>query len=177
MSFLFTFMNKTTNLILRYFFIVLLGLGNLKIFYTIFTPLTIKTFAFLIGLFTPTTLIQNIVITDYFAFEIIPACVAGSAYYLLFILIFSTPNINKLKRFKVVLFSFTFLFLLNLLRLITLALFSNSIYFESIHVFFWYGLSTIFVVGIWLSSIKIFKIKSIPAYDDFKFLIRKIKRK
>ena len=167
--------NKQTkrffDLFLRYLVILIAGLGNLFIFYKFFTPLTAKTVAFILNLFSKTTAVGDIITSQNLIIELIPACIAGSAFYLLFILIFATPNIVIKKRAQIVLFSFVSLFFLNILRIIILALMTESIYFEATHKIFWYGVSTIFVVGIWIFSVKIFKIKDVPGYTDLKFLV------
>lgn len=154
----------------RYALIVLLGLGNLFVFYKIFTPLTSEFVYFILSLFSDASRIGDLIIYNSNLIRLIPACIAGSAYYLLFILIFSTPNIKLMRRLKITLFSFGLLFLLNSLRIVFLIIINQSAYFEYIHLFFWYVLSTIFVVGIWMLSIKIFRIKDIPLYADVRNL-------
>ena len=163
------------DLFVRYIIILLAGLGNLWIFYKILTPLTIQTVAFLFSLFTKTSVSGNLIISSKLIIEIIPACVAGSAYYLLLILVLATPKIKFSKRIKILLISFISLFILNIIRIIILALTSNTAYFETTHLIFWYLISTIFVAGIWVASVKIFKIKQIPIYSDIKFLHKLIK--
>lgn len=163
------------NLVIRYAIILLAGLGNLWVFYKIFTPLTIRTVAFFFSLFTKTSISGNLIITQKVILEIIPACVAGSAYYLLLILVLAAPNIKLPKRIKIILFSFVSLFILNIARIIIITLISNTTYFEITHLIFWYFISTIFVVGIWITAVKLFKIKSIPVYSDVNFLYKLIK--
>lgn len=170
-------MNKILNLFSRYIIILLAGLGNLFIFYKIFTPLTIKLSALVLGIFSQTQIISNTIIFSSNTIQIIPACVAGSAYYLLFILNLSTPEIKIQKRINIILFSFSTLLILNILRITTLAFLINTEIFTIIHLIFWYVLSTIFVVGIWLFSIKIFSIKKIPIYSDIIFIYKNLKKK
>ncbi|MDO8516500.1 MAG: pacearchaeosortase [Nanoarchaeota archaeon] len=168
------------GLLARYGLIILLGLGNLFVFYNIFTPLTSEFVYFILRLFSDATRIGDLIVYNSILVRLIPACIAGSAYYLLFILIFSTPNIIWIKRIRIVLFSFGLLFLLNSLRIVFLIIINQSVYFEYIHLFFWYFLSTIFVIGIWIITIKIFKIQDIPLYTDIRDLrelITKIKTK
>ena len=162
--------NKTIGLFLRYLLIVLLGLGNLVIFYTLFTPITTRTIAIILGLFAKTTTIDNLIFFKTITIELIPACIAGSAYYLLTILSLSVPNLKVSKRFLIIAFSFASLFILNVLRILFLASINKSIYFEAAHLIFWYGVSTIFVVGIWITIVKAFKIREVPIYSDFKYL-------
>jgi exosortase/archaeosortase family protein len=109
--------------------------------------------------------------------EIIPACVAGSAYYLLTILNLTTP-MNFKKRVLSLLFSYGFLLIINILRIFiasVLFLTSNSS-FNLFHDFFWYFLSLVFVIGIWFLSVYLFKISPIPVYSDFKFILKNSKK-
>ncbi len=168
--------DKRVEILLRYLIILVAGLGNLFIFYKIFTPLTTYLSAFILNLFSKIIIIEGIIIFNSTPIKLIPACVAGAAYYLLFILIFSTPKIKLKKRIKILLFSFSLLFILNVLRIVILALINQSVYFESIHLVFWYGVSTLFVVGVWIASVKVFKIKEIPVYSDFKFLLGALRK-
>jgi len=157
---------EAAGILFRYIIILLAGLGNLFIFYKLLTPLTVKSVYLLLNLFSELINTGNIIIFREIMVEIIPACVAGSAYYLLFVLVLSTPNIKIGKRLLMILFSFSSFFILNILRLVFLIFIVQSLYFEFIHLFFWYILSTLFVAGIWLYSLKIFKIKDIPVYSD-----------
>ncbi|MEK6915685.1 MAG: pacearchaeosortase [Nanoarchaeota archaeon] len=190
---------KLSSIILRYLLLLLLSVGNLSIFYLIATPLTVYPVLGAIELFydgtllpsTPTrtceifqdTFIQNIAcmkttifFKDYFA-NIIPACIAGSAYYLLLILNLTTP-MSRLKRIKSLFFlMFSFLFF-NILRIFSFAmLFVNKNYeiFNIAHIASWYFGSTILVVILWFANVLIFKINSVPVYADIKMILNKIK--
>jgi len=165
-------MSKLVNLFSRYIIILFAGLGNLFIFYKIFTPLTTKLSAFILNIFTTITLISNTIILPSKTIQIIPACVAGSAYYLLFILNLATPEIKINKRIKIILFSFSSLLILNVARILILSQITNQNLFNILHLVFWYLLSTIFVVAIWFISVKLFQIKEIPFYSDIKFILK-----
>ena len=167
---------KFAGLFLRYLIILVAGLGNLFIFYKFFTPLTAKTIALILNFFSKTTAIGSTIISKNIIIELIPACIAGSAFYLLFILIFATPNIKPNKRAQIILFSFISLFILNILRILVLVSIATSTYFEATHKIFWYGVSTIFVIGIWALSVKLFKIKDIPVYTDLRTIIKSINK-
>jgi len=158
---------------------VIFALFNLWIFYFIFTPLTIYPVYFILNLFFESILIKNIIILQGVAIELIPACIAGAAYYLLFLLNLSTPNIKLLKRIKMLVFAFGTFLVLNIIRIIILTLLTirGSSWFELTHLIFWYFVSTILVVGIWFTEVKIFKIKSIPFYSDIKSLYLKSLKK
>ena len=174
-------MKKSTkqipNLLARYIIIFLVGLGNLYIFYKILTPLTINTLAIIIRLFTTATIISNTITLPSITIELIPACIAASAYYLLFILNLSTPAIQFKNRAKILLISFLSLFVLNIVRILILLAVNKTTYFQPLHEFFWYAISTIFVIAIWIFTIKHYKIKQIPVYDDVLYLYKLIKKK
>ncbi|MBU1252405.1 MAG: pacearchaeosortase [Nanoarchaeota archaeon] len=160
-----------SNLILRYLILVAVAFPGLWLFYKIFTPLTAYPVHFILGLFynsimlTSTTFLVNDV-----PIELINACIAGSAYYLLLIFNLSTPGIKIKTRVNAILFSFAAFLILNIIRIVALSslAISGSSYFDVTHSFFWYGLSTFIVVGIWFAEVKMFKIKEIPLYSDLK---------
>ncbi len=93
----------------RYLILILIGIPNLWLFYLIFTPLTIYPVFFLLNLFFDASLFGNLILLNKsFSIEIINACVAGSAYYLLLILNLSIPmKINK--RLKILVYFFIIL--------------------------------------------------------------------
>lgn len=158
------------NLFIRYFLIFVAGLGNLWIFYKIFTPLTLNAVSLILSIFYKTSISGSLIISEKIIIELIPACVAGAAYYLLFLLVLATPDIKFMKRVLLLAISFASLFILNTSRILILSAMTYTSYFETTHLIFWYGISTIFVVGIWITLIKIFKIKKVPIYSDIKFL-------
>lgn len=168
---------KVYNLFFRYLLLIIVGLPNLFLFYFIFTPLTVYPVFFILDLFL-TVLMDGtrIYIQNYQStINLIPACIAGSAYYLLFILNLSIPNKTFKERFIMLLYAFSAFLFINILRISTLALFLESAYFNSFHAFSWYILSILIVVLIWFSEVKLFKIKEIPFYEDIKFLYKQTK--
>lgn len=162
----------------RYFILLASSLGNLWIFYFLFTPLTIYASYFFINLIFPSTLAGNtILINDFHTpIEIVDACVAGAAYFLLFIFNLSVPNIKFSKRIKMILFAFFSLFFINLIRIVVLSVLfvSNKDIFDITHKITWYAGSVLFVVAIWFLEVKIFKIKEIPFYTDIKSILKHI---
>ena len=167
------FHKSFSDIFIRYLIMVVLALENFWLFYLVFTPLTIYPVYFIMSLFFDTILIGNVmIINNEIPIELIKACIAGSAYYLLFVLNLSTPKINIGKRIKMLLLAFSALLAFNIFRIVLL----STIFLEGFsifviaHQFFWYFISTIFVVLIWFSEVKIFKIKEMPFYSDFKFL-------
>jgi len=164
----------------RYIILILVAIPNLWLFYVIFTPLTIYSSYFLLSLFFDVSLKENIIlISNSLPIEIIEACVAGSAYYLLLVLNLSVPKIKFDKRIMMIFLSFLSLFILNVIRIALLSfLFIKGVFwFDTAHKLFWYAGSIIFVLGIWFAEVRSFKIKKIPVYSDMKFLFKKTKRK
>ena len=156
----------------------MLAYSNLALFYLVFTPLTIYPLFFFLSLLFPASLSSANIIIGTHIIEIIHACIAGAAYYLLTILNLTTPMPLK-KRIQALAFSYFSLLILNILRLFILSyLFLNTNPFFSLtHKIFWYLLSIIFVIGIWFLSVYLFEIKSIPAYTDIKEILKEIKKK
>ena len=167
-------MNKFKDIVIRYSILILAALPNLYIFYLLFTPLTIYPVYFLLKPIFQTALNANVITINQVPIEIVRACVSGSAYYLLFILNLSTPNIKFNKRIKMIIISFASLLILNILRIFLLSIFliENPLLFNITHMLFWYILSIAFVLGIWFAEVKYFKIKQIPFYSDLKFIYK-----
>lgn len=167
---------ELTDIMLRYLLLLFIGIFGLSLIYFIFTPLTIYPIFYILKLFFQVGLDGNIIIFPLHLIQIIEACIAGAAYYLLFILNISTPMKAKQRVYSLA-YSISALLILNILRIVILsALFiNNSLFFDFTHKIFWYGLSTIFVVGIWFSSVYLFKIKAIPFYTDIMAVKKSIK--
>jgi len=163
-----------TDIIIRYSILILSAFPNFFLFYFVFIPLTIYPVYFLLSLFFESSLMGNIVLVNQIPIEIINACIAGSAYYLLFILNLSIPNIKIKKRIKMIFLAFASLLILNILRIFFLSLMviKDSVWFEITHMFFWYTLSIVFVLGIWFFEVKFFKINQTPFYSDLKFMYK-----
>ena len=153
----------------RYFAVLLFGLSNLYLFYKIFTPPTIHIFYFIISIFTDANLVNNLISFGESTVEIVPACVAGAAYYLLFVLVMLTAMDVK-TRAKALSASLMAFFVANIFRLLILSSLIGNINFELIHNIFWHLVSTVFVVGIWFGTVKFYNIKSVPMYTDFLYL-------
>jgi exosortase/archaeosortase family protein len=164
------------DLFVRYALLILIAFPGLWIFYLIFTPLTIHPTYFLLNLFFDASLLAGniILVNREIPIEMIRACIAGSAYYLLTILNLATPKIELKQRINMLLLAFGVFLVLNLLRILLLSFLavSGSSIFDVTHKIFWYSLSTIFVVAIWFAEVKLFKIREIPFYSDIKFLYK-----
>jgi len=157
---------------IRYLLLIVAAIPNLWIFYFIFTPLTVYPVYFLSKMFSSSFLFENTIVFSGSLIQIIPACIAGSAYYLLLILNLSTPKIKIKKRIIMLGIAFLSFLILNIIRIfaLTILFLSGSPLFDITHKLFWYILSIVFVVGIWFVEVKIFKIKEIPFYSDIKSL-------
>ncbi|MBW6442447.1 pacearchaeosortase [Patescibacteria group bacterium] len=171
------------DLMSRYLILVLAGTPGLFIFYFIFTPLTVYPVYLILKLFFDVILFSEtiLILGHIFPIELIPACIAGSAYYLLLVLNLSTPGLKFKKRLSAIFFSFGIFLVINILRIVLLSFlaYTESAFFDVTHQFLWYAVSTLFVVGIWFVEVKIFKITEIPFYSDLKklFSLSKTKKK
>lgn len=165
------------GIFIRYFLMIISSISGLFIFYAIFTSLTLFPVFFLLNIFFDVFIKGINIYFDSFVVAIIKSCVAGSAYYLLFVLNLSVPNIKISKRIKMIFFAFAIFLVINILRIFILTSFLilDSSIFDFSHKFFWYFLSTVFVAGIWFLEVYLFKINEIPFFSDAKFLLSQIK--
>lgn len=160
------------SILIRYFLIILISFFTPEIFYLIFTPLTIYPVYFLFSIFFETSLQGDFIIINNLHLEIIEACIAGSAYYLLLILNLSIPNLKTKKRIKLILLSTLALLLFNILRIFifgVLVYFNKPLFFL-MHMFAWYFVSIIVILAIWFGEIYYYKIKEVPFYEDIKWI-------
>lgn len=160
------------HFLLRYIILVLAAINNLWLFYAIFTPLTVYPVFYALNLFFNASLSNTTIILEGSSIQLIKACIAGSAYYLLLILNLTTPMPIK-KRIISIIFSFLSFLVVNIARIIffSILLLKSFSLFNTLHLIFWYLLSGIIVFLIWLAEIRIFKIKDIPVYSDIRNLI------
>jgi exosortase/archaeosortase family protein len=168
-----------SGILLRYALALGSSLGNLWIFYFIFTPLTIYPVLWILQMFYPAAeLVGNSVFIRGIVIEISKACVAGSAYFLLFMLNMITREIRVRKRILIFIFSSFLLLLLNIARIVVLSVMNvnDAELFEPLHMFFWYFVSVAYVFFVWIATIHVFKIKAIPFYSDFVY-IKKLAKK
>jgi len=168
---------KAVFIFLRYLILVLIALPNLFLFYFIFAPLTIYPVNSILSIFYHTNLIGNQITLSNISIELVDACIAGSAYYLLILLNLSIP-MNLKKRIYSIAFSFLIFLAINIIRisLFSILLVNSFQYFDITHKIFWYILSGVIVFIIWFITIKTFKIKDVPFYSDIKFLLGKTKK-
>ena len=153
---------------LRYIIILLFGIGNLFVFYFILTPVTTYSVYGILSLYHEVELGKSgILFLESFNVGLIDSCIAGGAFYLLFILIMSTGNLNLKKRLTILFYSFLIFLFLNVLRILVLIELYGTNIFIFAHWFLWNVMSTLFVVGIWFFMVKIYKIRSYPFLTDF----------
>ena len=166
--------NKLFYLFIRYILLLLL-MFSLPLLYKIFYKPTLYSVVFIMKLFSKglvyDVMLGTISLNNTVTIEIIPACIAGSAY--LFLLILNLSIDMKLqKRIYSILLSFFLFFILNVIRIIALSLLykNNTDIFYFVHTITWYVISIVLVVLIWFLIVKIFSIKEIPFYSDIKLL-------
>ncbi|MBM3247615.1 pacearchaeosortase [Candidatus Pacearchaeota archaeon] len=164
------FLRYVLLIVLAYFFFFS------PIFYNLFLKLTIYPVNTILGLFYDTNIQFNQILIGDKIIEIISACVAVSAYFLLLCLNLLTPAIRR--RLTSIVLSFVLLLLFNILRIFLLSVLfvQEYVYFDTLHKTLWYSLNLIIVAGIWFLTAYLFKVKSIPVYSDFKFLFQLIKK-
>jgi len=171
---------EASSLAARYLLLILLGLANLFLFYFIFTPLTFyPVFWVLNAIYGAVILAPDKIIFNGYSAAIVPACIAGSAYYLLAVLNLTTPMSIK-TRVKSLAFLFISFLFINIIRIVVFAaIYAEKGYdfFNTAHLATWYFASTILVVSLWFASVSIFKIHSIPIYTDIINLYSQIRNK
>ena len=163
------------------FRLILLFAVPLSLFYFIFTPLTIYPSYFLLKLsgFAPQFTSSTVLAFKELGIKFVPACIAGSAYYLLYILIMLTKDLSIMQSLKLFIYGSLLILSVNLIRIyiIVFVLIKYGLnYFDMIHLFFWTFVASTYVALIWIFLTRKMKIKSIPAYSDVMYLYKKIKK-
>ena len=154
--------------------LALLILFSYKLFYSILIPITLYTSFYLLKMLNyGVNLQETAIVTDSHILTFIPACTALSAYILLGLLILLTKGIKLKTGFKMLLLGSLMIFTANIIRidsLIIVLINGGKNYFETLHLFIWKILSSIFVAFVWIFLIKRYKIKSVPIISDIKYL-------
>lgn len=174
---------EVLNMFLRYVFLlaVALVISFSGIFYLFLLKLAVYPVSFLLNILAgiDSFVVNDLIIADSATIiQLIPACVAVSAYFLLLILNLTTQMSAK-KRIYSILFSFALFSALNIIRItvLSLLLINDFAYFDIVHKITWYSLSIILVAGVWFMSVYLFGIKNIPVYSDFKYIINLMRKK
>ena len=165
------------DIIVRYVLMIFFGIF-LNLFYLVFLPLTVYPVYFLLSLFFSVSISGAILTANSAEIEIINACIAGSAYFLLLVLNLSTPKITFGKRIAVLFFDFSIFLLINILRifLLSVMLIKDSAFFDITHQIFWYAVSILLVFLIWIATVKIFKIREMAFILDIRQLLHTIRK-
>nr|MBA4405470.1 hypothetical protein [Nanoarchaeum sp.] len=172
-------MKYTKKLASRLLFIILFLLIY-KFLGEILTFLTINLSNLILNLFYPSKIIENSIYVQNQVITFVPACIALTAYSLLFLLIIFTKDIKLKTSVKMFLLGSLFIFVLNLIRiefLIFLLIKNNYNLFEQVHMLFWNFVSGLYVAFVWIFLVTKYKIKSIPIYSDVKYLYQRINTK
>ncbi len=166
------------DIIIRYSLLALLSIGSLKLFYAIFTPLTFYPLLFILRFIYDVGSVGNTLFIEQYSIEIIGACVAASAYYLLAALNLTTREIKAGSRIRLFIFNAILILIPNILRIIVLiAMKVNNIgAFDVVHKIFWYFIGTVYVVLVWFAGTRALRIKSVPFYSDFAYVRGAIKK-
>ena len=142
--------------------------------YWIFSPWTLHSTYWILNLVYDVVLEGNLITFDSVTFALIPACTAATAYLLLTMLILVTRGIKLLTRIKIWIYGCLLILVFNTLRiflLIWIYVTFGQNYFDALHLVFWHVISTVVVVLIWIGLTKKYKVKGIPIYSDFKYII------
>lgn len=164
---------KNLDLPIRYVLAVLVGIFY-QIFYWIFSPWTLHSTYWILNLVYDVVLEGNLISFDSVTFALIPACTAATAYLLLTMLILVTRGIKLLTRIKIWIYGCLLILVFNTLRiflLIWIYVTFGQNYFDALHLVFWHVISTVVVVLIWIGLTKKYKVKGIPIYSDFKYIL------
>jgi exosortase/archaeosortase family protein len=120
-------------------------------------------------------LVGNLLFVKGMAFKFVEACVASLAYSLIFILVMLTSDLNLRKRVLIILTGWLLIFVMNVMRIIVLvsvAVNHSEELFKSLDIVIWLGISGVFVALVWIALVWLYDIKSIPVYNDIKFLMK-----
>ncbi|MEK6860987.1 MAG: pacearchaeosortase [Nanoarchaeota archaeon] len=165
------------KLVLRVLFALLLVIFSSVIYYII-GPITLYSSYLLLKPFSDAILSGNIINIDGNSLEFIEACAATLAYILLGILILLTYGISLKKGIKLFLIGSLLIFIANLIRievLIYILVNYGIDYFNTLHLFIWKIVSSVYVALVWIFLCYKYKIKGIPVYSDLKKIKERIK--
>lgn len=170
-------MRYVKELVARILIALLLLAIPVNVFYFLFSKITLLAslpFLYLLG--CSVSVKGYTLFLDGQSLEFIPACVATSAYYLLALLVLLTKDVKIRTRFYLFLSGSLLIFFMNVIRIDVLLYFLLKFgenWFERFHIFFWHFVSSVYVAAVWIFLTYKFKIKSVPVYSDFKFLLSK----
>jgi exosortase/archaeosortase family protein len=146
------------------------------LFYVVLTPITQYLSYFFLNFFYDISIIGTSLGINSIGFKFVEACVAGAAYYLLFILIIGTKDLDWKKGLKMFFSGSLMILALNVIRIIILIILALEVgknYFDAVHMIFWNFVSGIYIALVWIVLVKKFKVKKIPFYSDIKYFYKK----
>lgn len=164
-------MNYLRNLLIR----MALCFVPISWFAFVLTPITIYGSYILLVSFFDVAVKGKILLVNGFPFDIVEACVATTAYYLLWLLCFLTKDIKLKIRFKLLFYGFLLIFGMNLIRislLVFIAMKYGFAWFTLVHLAFWNFVTGIYVALVWIFLVMKFRVYGIPVYDDLRTLYK-----
>lgn len=169
-------MRYEKRLILRILIAILLLIIPVNIFQIMFSKITLYASLPLLKLVGYCfSVAGNMLFLNGQNLEFVPACVATSAFYLLALLILLTKDIKFKKRVYLFLVGSFLILLLNILRidlLLIILMECGENWFDKVHILFWHFVSSIYVACVWIFLTYKFRIKGIPVYSDFIYLLK-----
>ncbi len=177
-------MGKYEGFFIRLLFAVFLaflgsGITSMNIFYITFSWWTFHLSSFVFSLFHEVIAVAPVFVVDGQIIELIPACVAASAYLLLALLILLTRGISLKKGLMMFFWGSVLILVANVIRmeiLVSLLLNNNINYFASLHLLLWKIVSSVYVAAVWIFLCWTFHVKNIPVYSDVQSFLH-VKRK
>lgn len=167
------------SLILRMLVLIIMGI-NINMFYKILTPFTVYPVYLFFKTFYNAELSGTIIALGDTYVAFIPACIAASAYLLFTIFLLTTKGIKFNLGLKIFLLAVFAILATNIFRIIILLLILTNYgfnWFETLHLTLWRFTASLFIALLWIFFIRKYRIKTVPIYSDFKYLLKKIKTK
>lgn len=165
-------MKYVPSLIIRITLTFIIFLLPINLFYLIWFKPTLLATSLVFTSYSPEIIQDSLIIGNY-QLQLISACISTTAYYLLVLLILTTKDISFKKRIYLFIFGSLLIFIGNLIRidiLIILLLKNKTNWAQTLHMFFWKVISSIYVLLVWIFLTRKMDIESIPIYSDIKHL-------
>lgn len=168
-------MRPVTDLAIRVFAAIALLVIPVNVFYFLFSKATLWGSLLFLHVLGYTFQVDGYTLfVNDMSLEFVPACVATSAYYLLALLVLLTKDVRLKVRFYLFFLGAFLIFLANSARvdilLYILVRFGEN-WFDRIHIFFWHFVSSVYVAVVWIFLVYKLKVKAVPVYSDFRFLL------
>lgn len=166
-------MDYYNNLTQRMLFLIVITFFY-PFYYPILGDFTLQGSVFLLKLFGFNPVVNDLsFILNGVQFNIIEACVAVFAYFLLAILILTSKDMDFKKGCAIFLVGAILVYLANIARIAILswAYFAHGTeIFEKYHFIVWNFVSGVYVAFTWIFLTAIFRLKEVPIYSDIKNL-------